>query len=84
LGVNFGDAPDRRPNFGDALISHNAKKKVHCCCAMLARMNQTMVKMNTTMSLTAIDKRLMMKQAIVLALLTLSAPMAPLDGDVVT
>jgi hypothetical protein len=26
LGVNFGDAPDRRPNFGDALIIHDAKK----------------------------------------------------------
>jgi hypothetical protein len=36
-------------------------KKVHCCCTMLAQIKQTMVKMNTTMSLTAIDKRLMMK-----------------------
>jgi hypothetical protein len=45
---------------------------VRCCCAMLAQMNQKMVNMNTTMSLTAIDKRLMMKQAIALALLMLS------------
>jgi hypothetical protein len=45
---------------------------VRCCCAVLAQMNQTMVKMNTTMSLTAIDKRLMMKRSIALALLTLS------------
>jgi hypothetical protein len=35
-------------------------KKMHCC-TMLAQIKQTMVKMNTTMSLTAIDKRLMMK-----------------------
>jgi hypothetical protein len=34
---------------------------VCCCCAVLAQMNQMMVNMNTTMSLTAIDKRLMMK-----------------------
>jgi hypothetical protein len=45
---------------------------VCCCCAVLAQMNQTMVNMNTTMSLTAIDKRIMMKQAIALALLMLS------------
>jgi hypothetical protein len=42
------------------------------CHAVLAQMNQKMVNMNTTMSLTAIDKRHMMKQAIALALLTLS------------
>jgi hypothetical protein len=45
---------------------------VGCCCTVLAQMNQTMVNMNTTMSLTAIAKRLMMKWAIALALLTLS------------
>jgi hypothetical protein len=56
---------------------------VRCCCAMLAQMNQKMVNMNTTMSLTAIDKRLMMKQAIALALLTLSQCMVCLDSDVV-
>ncbi len=48
------------------------RKMVHCCCAVLAQMNQRMVNMSTTMSLTAIDKRLMMKRAIALALLTLS------------
>jgi hypothetical protein len=51
---------------------------VRCCCAMLAQMNQTMVKMNTTMSLTAIDKILMMKWAIVLTLLMLSTQWRPL------
>jgi hypothetical protein len=61
LGVDFGNAHDRRPNFGDAPISHDAKKIVHCCCTVLAQMNQMMVNMSTTMSLTAIDKRLMMK-----------------------
>jgi hypothetical protein len=45
---------------------------VRCWCAVLAQMNQMMVNMNSTMSLTAIDERLMMKWAIVLALLTLS------------
>jgi hypothetical protein len=39
---------------------------------VLAQMNQMMVNMNNTMSLTAIDKRLMMKRAIALALFTLS------------
>jgi hypothetical protein len=45
---------------------------VRCCCDVLAQLNQTMVNVNTTMSLTAIDKRLMMKCAIALALLMLS------------
>jgi hypothetical protein len=64
-----------RPDWESILVmcqSAEMPKMVHCCCAMLAQMNQKMVNMNTTMSLTAIDKRLMMKQAIALALLTLS------------
>jgi hypothetical protein len=55
---------------------------VRCCCAMLAQMNQTMVNMNINMSLTAIDKRLMMKQAANCACASHAVPMARLDGDV--
>jgi hypothetical protein len=47
-------------------------KKGALLLCRVAQMNQTMVKMNTTMSLTAIDKRLMMRQVIALALLALS------------
>jgi hypothetical protein len=49
---------------------------------MLAQMNQTMVNMNINMSLTAIDKRLMMKQAANCACASHAVPMARLDGDV--
>jgi hypothetical protein len=57
---------------------------VCCCCAVLAQMNQMMVNMNTTISLTAIDKRLMMKWASNCACASHTVPMACLDGDVVT
>jgi hypothetical protein len=55
---------------------------VRCCCAVLAQMNQTMLNIKIIMSLTAIDKRLMMKQAANCACTSHAVPMVCLDGDV--